>query len=262
MKIGFLVKYEENLDKWALFADGIGVEGIEIVYQDKKDYEFEPEKIKAALKDRKVKVCAMSMFHINTTAKDPEEREKARKLNCELLQTAAAVHAPIAVMNMGNYEDGNLERNIEEFLKEHEFYSSMAGDLGLTLAYYVGHQPSFVNSKEALARVVEALPDINLKFDPVGLIRNVGADPYDIIKTFGDRITHFHCKDILRNGDYEIEPPVGMGDLAWNKIIAMLYGFGYNDYIVIEPHGPMWSKPDKMAQHILLSKRHLEQFII
>jgi sugar phosphate isomerase/epimerase len=263
MKIGFLIQGNEDFEKWAQFADGIGIDGIEIDYVGNCPYEFDTEKIKAAFAHKRVKPCALSIWHINTIAKASDERKKADAIIEKFLNCSAAVGAPVAFMNTGIYEENNTEKNLEEFARQHEKYSKMAGDRGLSLSYYLGHKGNFINSKEILTRACTMLPNLKLKLDPVGLERNSHADPYEIISLFGDRINHFHCKDIIRykNG-FEIEPPVGLGDIAWNRIIGMLYHFGYDGYLVIEPHGKLWEKAEVKAGHIILSQRHLKQFIL
>jgi sugar phosphate isomerase/epimerase len=261
MKIGLLVRYHQNFNEWALFADAVGIDGIEISYQDEGDYDIDPEPIKNAIKDRKVEICSIAIFHVNTLAEDPQERARAKELNCNVIDTAAEVGSKLAVIGMGYNDNQSLEANLEEFKAEHEFYNDRANKLGVTLAYYLGHPPNIATSLENIEKIIEMIPDINLKVDPVGIIRHMKIEPYEVIKAIGDIIVHFHCKDILRYDDYEIEPPVGMGQIEWNKLIAMLYDFHYDSYLVIEPHGPMWRDEDKIANHIILSKRHLEQFI-
>jgi sugar phosphate isomerase/epimerase len=263
MKIGFLIQSHEDFEKWAQFADGIGIPGIEIDYMGSGPYEFEPERIRNAFSHKRVKPCAISIWHINTIAKDPDERKRADGIITRFLTYTAEIGCHIAFMNTGTYEEGNTAKNIEEFAKQHRKYVQMASDLGISLSYYLGHKGNFVNSKEILTQVTEALPDMKLKLDPVGLERNSHADPLEIISLFGTKVNHFHCKDIIRyKNNFEIEPPVGLGDISWNKIFGMFYHFGYDGYLVIEPHGPLWHKPEVKAGHIMLSKRHLEQFIL
>jgi sugar phosphate isomerase/epimerase len=263
MKLGFLIQSHENFEKWALFADGIGIPGIEIDYMGSGPYEFDTENTNKAFANKQVKPCAIGLWHINTIAKDTDERKKADDIIVNFLKYTAGINCPIAFMGAGTYEEGSTDRNIDELSKQHVKYNKMANDLGLSLVYYLGHKGNFINSTEIIARVTTALPDMKIKIDPVGEERNCKADPYELISIYGARISHFHCKDVIRyKNNFEIEPPVGMGDIAWNRIIGMLYHHGYNGYLTIEPHGSLWGKPDAKAGHILLSKKHLEQFIL
>jgi hypothetical protein len=42
---------------------------------------------------------------------------------------------------------------------------------------------------------------------------------------------------------------------------ASLGLWGWN-HIIIEPHGPMWSKPPLREEMLLLAQRHIELFLI
>lgn len=113
-------------------------------------------------------------------------------------------------------------------------------------------------------KLLKEVPEFNIKLDPVGIMRNMKDDPYEIMKRYANRIAHFHAKDIFRYGDdgWEIEPIVGMGQLKWNVMLGMLWNVGYDGYIIIEPHGDVWAEPENRWKHIVLAKRHLEQYMI
>jgi len=42
MKTGLLVRYHQNFREWALFADALGIDGVEIAFQDEGDYNIDP----------------------------------------------------------------------------------------------------------------------------------------------------------------------------------------------------------------------------
>lgn len=264
MKIGFLLPWNQDIEHWAAYADENGIDGIEILYSSLEKpvpYAFEPDKINKAFAGKNVKVCATTIFWLNTIARDPEERAQVRKFNEDLIRTTSAIGCPIAVMGMGCYEEGNLEKNLEEFRKEHEYLSRLGESLNVQVAYHIGHKPTFATSTESLKAILKAIPDIKLKVDPVGIIRNIKADPYHGVYMLGKNIVHMHFKDILRMPEYEVEPPVGLGEIKWNNIMAILYEVGYEGYVAIEPHGPKWRKIENYPEYIALSKRHIEQYI-
>jgi sugar phosphate isomerase/epimerase len=262
MKLGCLVNWTENLEVWAKVADALEIEGIDYTFATKDEYVFDAGKINEILKNRRVKLCAASMFHVNTIDKDSQKRAWAREQNEKLIQFAADTKAPVAVINPGLLEGAGLEENISEFKKEFEHYKAFSEKRGVEMTYYLGHDPNFIKSDEALGRVLEAIPDMHVKVDPVGVMRNMDGNPYKIVSKYAARINHFHCKDIIRKENYEIEPPVGLGDLHWNEFIAMLYEVDYDGYLVIEPHGPKWKNEERMGDYIKLSKRHLAQYIL
>ena len=264
MKIGCLVNWKENLEVWAKAADALGIEGIDYTFATKEEYDFkkQAEKVNDILKNRRVKLCSASMFHVNTIDADENRRAEARKNNESLIKFASETGAPIAVVNPGYMEGADLRENVLEFKKEFEHLEEYAHRLGVQMSYYLGHNPNFIKSEEALSMVLNEIPEMHIKVDPVGVMRNMDEDPYKIVSKHADRINHFHCKDILRKENYEIEPPVGLGQLQWKEFIAMLYNVDYEGFLVIEPHGPKWGNEEKMGDYIKLSKRHLEQYIL
>ena len=50
-------------------------------------------------------------------------------------------------------------------------------------------------------KLLKEVPEFNIKLDPVGIMRNMKDDPYEIMKRYANRIAHFHAKDIFRYGD-------------------------------------------------------------
>ena len=162
------------------------------------------------------------------------------------------------------YDPEDPDKNIAEFKKEYRYYKDIADKKGIKLACYLGHGGNFVHSREILDKLLKEVPEFNIKLDPVGIMRNMKDDPYEIMKRYANRIAHFHAKDIFRYGDdgWEIEPIVGMGQLKWNVMLGMLWNVGYDGYIIIEPHGDVWAEPENRWKHIVLAKRHLEQYMI
>lgn len=264
MKIGFLLPWNQDLERWTTYADEKGLDGIEILYSSHDlpvPYDFKPDVINAAFTGKNVKVCATTMFWINTIAKDPGERAQARRLNEDLIKTASAIKSPYAIMGIGNHEDGNLNKNLEEFRKEFDYLTKLGESMNVQIAFHIGHKPTFGNTIDNLKILMKEFPELKLKVDPVGVIRNVKADPYYGLQLLGSRIVHLHFKDFLRMPEYEVEPPVGLGEIKWNNIMALLYEIGYEGYVAIEPHGPKWGKIENYPDYITLSKRHIEQFL-
>lgn len=51
------------------------------------------------------------------------------------------------------------------------------------------------------------------------------------------------------------------GDVA-KRITDLIRKDRYDGYIIIEPHGDVWAEPENRWKHIVLAKRHLEQYMI
>ena len=73
-------------------------------------------------------------------------------------------------------------------------WRARAEQRGLDFCVYLGHEGSYIYSEDALAEALEAVPNLGLKIDPAGLIRNLKADPNDILFRFGANLVYFHVK--------------------------------------------------------------------
>lgn len=262
MDFGFLINTDKQVDEWITFAEQQNIKGMELMFHKPGMEKFEDETLLDNFAETPVEVCACGMWFVNIMSPDQKEYEENKNKACKFLDYTARLGSPVAFMSTGEYDEDDPDKNIEKFSEEFEFYNNYARDLGLELAFYLGHSGNFIKSREILKKTIEVVPEMKLKLDPVGIMRNLNDDPYKILEMFGDRVAHFHVKDIYQNGDFEIEPPVGLGDLHWNKILGLLYNYKYDGYVIAEPHGPQWSQGDYYWKHILLTKRHIEQFLV
>lgn len=262
MKFGFLINTDKKISKWITFAEQQGIEVIELMFNKPEEQDFENKKIIKEFQQSEVEPCACGLWFVNTMSPDRDEYKKNKNLATKFLDYTAELGSPIAFMSTGEYDKNNVDKNIEKFSKEYEFYSNYAQDLGISLAFYLGHDGNFIKTRGILKKTIKEIPEMKLKLDPVGIMRNLNDNPYKILELFGDKVLHFHVKDIYQNQDFEIEPPVGLGDLQWNKMLGLLYNFDYNGYVIAEPHGPKWSQGEYYWKHILLTKKHIEQFLI
>ena len=113
-----------------------------------------------------------------------------------------------------------------------------------------------------------AVPGLGLKYDP-SFSAQAGRSYADEISKYGGYIKHVHIKDEVplgRTTNFEsgILPyryvPAGMGgNIHWGTVIALLYEAGYTGDFAIETHSAYWV--DNLERNLVLSKRHLEQFI-
>ncbi len=69
---------------------------------------------------------------------------------------------------------------------------------------------------------------------------------------------------MVRDGSGRIvsQPPAGMGDMRWGPILTFLYERGYDGYLSLEPHMAAWNSGEGLRRNLVLSRRHLEQFLV
>ncbi len=265
MQLGFIVPAESDLKVQFQFAMQQGIEYVELQFNQLRCMNFDTQRIFDAMEGTNVKVGACGLWELNTLSDDEKTFEENKKTVFEFFDMVAAIGSPVAFINAGTYKENDTDANVAKLKEAYPQYKKYATDKGLKLAFYLGHKGNFINSRDILARVISEIPDFPLKIDPVGLMRNVKDDPYYVVSQYAKNIVHFHAKDIYQIPDigFEIEPPVGLGQKKWNVLLGMLYDVGYTGCVIIEPHGPNYMMESYgRFKHVVLSKRHLEQFIV
>jgi len=85
------------------------------------------------------------------------------------------------------------------------------------------------------ARLISDLPGVPFKvnFDPSQIIVQ-GANPFDIVDRFADRIAHVHMKDGSGLFPDFAFPPLGEGDINFRALVGRLQGAGYDGALSVE----------------------------
>ncbi len=204
----------------------------------------------------------LGTWGFNHMAANPAEREEAHKLLDRQIEFAQILKAPWIVTSCGHVYGEPLGRNVREFQATFEPLLAKIKKAGLKVAFYAVHGHSFLESIEIMERVWEVMPDMKLKYDPANW-KSHGHDYLLIARKYGHKIGYVHIKDqVYDNGHSVSEPPAGMGDIEFPKVMAYLYQHNYDGYLSIEPHGHTWGQGELRRKNILLSKRYLEPMLI
>ena len=203
-KLGFIVEMKDckdaaDLRRWVDLAQQQGIDGVELLFNSKCGVDFSLDKIKPAFENTPVEPAACGLWWLNTISPDPDERAAVRRTMLEFLDMAEAIGCRMAFFNTGEYDPEDPDKNIAEFKKEYLYYKDIADKKGIKLACYLGHGGNFVHSRGILDKLLKEVPEFNIKLDPVGIMRNMKDDPYEIMKRYANRIAHFHAKDIFRS---------------------------------------------------------------
>ena len=104
--------------------------------------------------------------------------------------------------------------------------------------------------------------DVGIKLDCAN-IRHHGDAYLPILRDHGERVFYVHVKEhVYLDGELVSQPAAGMGDIEWGKIMAFLYEHGYDGYLSIEPHGPIWGAEPMRTKMLLLTQRYMRQFLL
>lgn len=265
MKLAFIGEnHLEGVEADSRFAAEHGFEGLEYNYWgDFKDLTAATVKAMRAIHDKHGVRCSMlGLWGWNHLAPDPAERATAHEMLGRAIDFAATLGASVFVTGGGDIPGATLNEQVAEFLKVFPPFLERIEKAGMKPAMYAVHGHSFFDSIEAYERVWEHVPQIGIKYDPANW-RHHGDDYIAVVRRHGDKVAYVHIKEHLyHEGDLASQPPAGMGDIAFGKVMAFLYEHGYDGYLSIEPHGSIWSQGEMRKRMILLTQRHISQFLL
>ncbi len=265
MKLGFIARNDlPGIEEDAQFATEHGFEGLEF------DFWADFEKLtadtvaqmRAALDRHGARACALGLWGWNHLSPDEAERQKSLELLDRAIDFAQTLGASILITGGGQIPDASPEKNAAEFSRVFPPYVERAREAGLKIALYPVHGNSFFTTIADYERVWEKVPDVGIKLDPAN-IQHHGNDYLAFLRRHGDRVFHVHIKEHLYlDGELASQPAAGMGDIEWGKVMAFLYEHGYDGYLTIEPHGPLWSRPPLRRTMLLLTQKYMSQFLL
>jgi len=259
MKSAFIIPSKENFHDYVAFARQEAIDGVELMFHAPKDASVydDADSVLKFLKDNGVKAAAVGLWHLGVA--DPPGAG-SRDAIARAMDYAAAVEATCFFTGAGEPEADDKPAALADSYAE---WATRAAERGMDFALYLGHKGSFINSEELLAQVCERIPDVGLKLDPVGIIRNLRADPLKALYRFGRNLTYFHVKGITKFEDGEIEPPPGLDSLPWKEMFGVLHQYGYDGWVSAEPHGAAWGKtPELRKKYVRLTFAQLRPMML
>lgn len=265
MKLGFIGENDlEGVEKDARFAKEHGFEGLEYNYWGTfKDLTEDTVKQMAAIhQEHGIRVSMLGLWGWNHLATDASVRETAHEMLNRAIRFARILGAEHLATGAGDMANEPLGRKVREFLEVFPPFLDKMAQANLKPVFYPVHGASFFDGIEAYEAVWEHMPEIKIKFDPANWEHH-GDDYLDVAQRYGNKIGYVHIKEHLyRDGKLVSQPAAGMGDIEFGKVLAFLYEFGYDGWLSMEPHGPKWGRAPLREKTLLLSKRHIEQFLV
>jgi sugar phosphate isomerase/epimerase len=265
MELGF-IGYNDlaGVEADAKFSAENGFSALEYNYWgDFKDVTLEKIQKKREILDRYgVGVSSLGIWGWNYLSPDPAERANAHEMLNRAIKFGEVLGAKVLVTGGGEILNASLEKKVEEFAKVFPPFMEKIDKAGMKIAMYAVHGNSFFDSIESFEKVWEKFPQVGVKYDPANW-QHHGDDYLAMIMLHGDKIAHLHIKEhVYHNGKLVSQPPAGMGDIHWGKVMAFLYEHNYNGCLSIEPHGPIWSSGEMRHKMLLLTKKYISQFML
>ena len=183
--------------------------------------------------------------------------EEAKKT----MDAAAKLGSPIYVCGCNWVEGLSLYQNYTAAIRFFGEVLDYAKPLGLKVAAYNCDWNNWVNNAKAWEVILGELPELGIKFDASHSI-SAGRDYLGELAAWGDRIYHVHIKGYVKiNGEYVDAPPAGLDSIDWRTEMAILYKFGYNGGLSIEPHSSVW-KGELGERGIDYTIGYMKQFLL
>ena len=265
MEMGFIGNNSlADVKSDAEFSEKYGFAALEYNYwANFKDLKQETVKqMREILDAHGIGVSSLGLWGWNHLARDASEREEAHEMLNRAIGFAKILGASILVAGGGDIPDAPLETKVEEFAKVFPPFLDRIEKAGMKAAMYAVHGNSFFDSVEAYERVWEKFPQIGVKYDPANW-QHHGDDYLAIARLHGDKVSLVHIKEhVYHDGKLISQPAAGMGDIHWGKLMAFLYEHGYDGYLSIEPHGPIWARGEMRHKMLLLTKKYISQFLL
>lgn len=225
-------------------------------------------------------------YYPNPLHPEAEHREKVIGHLKKVIEGAALLEVPIVGTFVGKDKNKTVDQNLEDYAKIWPPIVQFAKDHGVKIAiencpmlFSYDEWPGGNNlaSTPAIWRKMwEIIPDENfgLNLDPSHLILQM-IDYERVIREFGDKIFHFHAKDlhIDREGLYnngvlsqgmgwQVPRLPGLGDVDWAKIFAALTSVGYDYVISIEHEDRVFEGDEELIKRgFYLARDILKAFI-
>ncbi|CAN5337455.1 sugar phosphate isomerase/epimerase [soil metagenome] len=266
MRLGFYTDYSRDI---AQFAADTGFTSMELSAWPQSSLnadEISDERIKeirADLENRDIEISALG-YYPNYLAAEKDEALEYQRYFRKVMQLAARMEVPAVCTFAGMTPGATVEECMTPFAELFTGFASEAEDLGIRIGIEncpmlhhknrTGENLAF--SPEIWRAMFDAVPSraLGLEIDPSHLVF-LGIDYIQAIHDFGDRIVHFHAKDIdiderkrgsqgfygqafgepggFGNGWWRFRAP-GWGVIDWRRVITALTDVGYEGNLDIE----------------------------
>jgi sugar phosphate isomerase/epimerase len=225
-------------------------------------------------------------YYPNPLHPEAEHRETVIAHLKKVIEGAALLEVPIVGTFIGKDKNKALPQNLEDYATVWPPIVKFAKEHGVKIAiencpmiFSYDEWPGGNNLASAPAiwrKMWEIIPDDNfgLNLDPSHLILQM-IDYERVIREFGDKIFHFHAKDlhIDREGLYnngvlsqgmgwQVPRLPGLGDIDWAKVFAALTAARYDYVVSIEHEDRVFEHDEELVKRgFYLSRDLLKPFI-
>ncbi len=241
MKLGIIVDPTVESAKWAASK---GLHYLEYCYNRGADIDVLEARIpelKKTYAEYDLHLGSLGRWAENKVGPDGELLEESLNNTRRLIDIAVELGAPVFITGVNYVEGLSYFDNLNAAVKFLRFAVDYGKQKGIKVAVYNCDWGNWIRKPDIWRIVLEAVPELGIKYDPSHCINVHHGDYLAEIHEFGDKIYHFHIKGTLNiSGDHVDDPPAGLDGTNWNAIFGLLYAKGYDGMVSIEPHSHTW----------------------
>lgn len=260
MKLGMI---NGTQDKDFEKTKALGLEFIEICANFDEDDErllADKENIKERIQRYGIPVLSFGRWN-KTVNVGGKVDEKAFSEMVRLLDLAEYLGSPVFVCGCNYDGDVSLFRNYACAI---EYFSRMVEEgkkRNLKIAVYNCSWNNFVYKDSSWEVVLGEVPDLYIKYDTSHCLSR-GGDYLGEMNKWLPRIAHMHVKGMCKvNGEEIDNPPAGIDMTNWPMFFALLYRYGYQNTLSIEPHSGIWTG-ELGEKGLEFTIKYIKQFIL
>lgn len=206
-----------------------------------------------------LRCAALSLWGVNHLAADIELRRIAEHERTQVITYAAILGADVVVMGAGEASKV-LDENVMTFAHVMRPSIDALASYHIPLALY-GFYDGFLDTPMAFERLWSVVGDVGIALDVASIV-HAGHDYLDFVRRHGKRVRHLYVRDtLIQHGIRIAEPPAGMGDIAWGKVLGLLYEADFAGVLSIAPQG-QWTRSGMRERMLLLSKQALAPYVL
>jgi len=208
-------------------------------------------RVRKALERHGMGVVGHTAWYLPIASAFPEVRETALRE----METCIRVFRELGVEKVTAHPHTNVPLMGEDYIRDQNIAAlsrlvELTGRMGLKLM--LENTPRRYSRVAELRPVLDAVPGLGFHLD-VGHanLRTPYNRAEELLACFADRLEHVHVSD-NKGGDDDLHLPLGVGNINWHWVVAVLKNAGYDGTITIE----VFSEDD---QYLLMSKRVFEK---
>ena len=203
---------------------------------------------------------ATAAMYTNVLHPDEDMRKRNRDAMERMLEACPELDTNVLTIFAGEHPEWSYEQKLDEFERYFGPLIERGQELDVTIAVARCHWMNFASLPGTWMELRRRFPELAFKYDPSHPYM-AGVNYVEELAMCASWLAHFHAKDILMIGSKAYEqPPPGLGDIEWGKIMSILHHEGYQGTVCYELHSDYWINT-RRYEGILIAYRHLKQFV-